>query len=133
MNTQEKNLTTALDMYRSMDAVDLEAVKKNISPQAKAYFAGQQMDVEAWLTTGQVFMKAFPDGRHVFDLADAAGDYVVLHGYFEATHKGEFHGMPPTGKKIKCSMTIIDKLVDGKLVEHRGDFDGAGMMAQLTA
>jgi len=27
---------------------------------------------------------------------------------------------------------MIDKLVDGKLVAHYGDFDSAGLMHQLT-
>ncbi len=29
-------------------------------------------------------------------------------------------------------MTMIDKVVDGKLVEHYGDLDSAGLMHQLT-
>lgn len=52
-------------------------------------------------------------------LAEATGNYVLLN-------------VPPTGKVIRISMTMIDKIIDGQMVEHRGDFDGASLIQQLT-
>ena len=51
---------------------------------------------------------------------------------FTGTHTGDFQGLPATGRVIKISLTMIDKFVDGQLVEHYGDFDSAGLMQQLT-
>ena len=131
MTQQNKNRDLALDLYRAIDAQDFERVQALVSPRLQACMGGKRLDFASWKAMGQMFMTAFPDGRHVFDLTEAAGDYVLSNGYFTGTHTQEFHGIPATGRVIKCSMTMIDKIIDGKLVEHYGDFDSGGLMQQL--
>lgn len=132
MTPQPKNLDLSLDLYRAVDAQDFERAHELVSARFQACMAGKPLDFGTWKAMGQMFMTAFPDGRHVFDLTEAAGDYVLLHGHFTGTHTREFHGIPATGRVIKISMTMIDKVIDGKLVEHYGDLDSAGLMQQLT-
>ena len=38
----------------------------------------------------------------------------------QGTHKGEFIGIKPTNKKLTITGVDIDKVVDGKIVEHGG-------------
>jgi predicted ester cyclase len=57
---------------------------------------------------------------------------VLLSGHFKGTQTAEFQGFPATGNVVKFSMTLIDRVVEGKTVEHRGDFDGAAVIQQLT-
>ena len=132
MTQQDKNRTLVLDVYKSMEALDVERCKELVSPQCKTHIGGSVLDREAWIGMGQMFMKAFPDGRHVWELAEGTGDYVLLNGYFTGTHTGEFQGIPATGKVVKFSATVIDKVDNGKMVEHRGDFDGATLIQQLS-
>ena len=132
MNQQAKNRELVLSIYKNMDAQAFDRAVELVSPECKVYFAGNFLDRDAWAGMGRMFMRAFPDGHHVFDLADAAGDYVLLHGYFTGTHREEFQGIAATGKVIKISMTMIDKVQGDKMVEHRGDFDTAGLLQQLT-
>ncbi|HTQ06337.1 MAG TPA: ester cyclase [Polyangiaceae bacterium] len=132
MTQQNQNRDLALNLYRAVDAQDEERLRALVSPRCQSYMGGNQLDFASWLAMGRMFMSAFPNGRHVFDLTEAAGDYVLLHGYFTGTHTGEFQGLPATGRTIKISLTMIDKVVDGKLVEHYGDFDTGGLMQQLT-
>jgi predicted ester cyclase len=131
MTPQDKNRDLALALYRAIDIQDFERAQALVSPRFQACMGGKQLDFGAWKAMGQMFMTAFPDGQHLFDLTEAAGDYVLLHGYFTGTHTQEFHGIPATGKVIKCSMTMIDRIIEGKLIEHYGDFDSAGLMQQL--
>ena len=131
MTQQNKNRDLILDLYRSIDAQDFDRVEALISPRFQACMGGKQLDFGAWKAMGRMFLTAFPDGRHLFDLTEAAGDFVLSHGHFTGTHKQEFHGIPATGRLIKISLTMIDKIVDGKLVNHYGDFDSAGLMQQL--
>ena len=132
MTQQNKNRDLALELYRSIDAQDFDRVEAVTSPRFQACVGGKQLDFASWKAMGRMFMQAFPDGRHVFDLADAAGDYVVLNGHFTGTHREAFQGIPATGKVIKISMTMIDRVAGDKMVEHRGDFDTAGLVQQLT-
>lgn len=48
------------------------------------------------------------------------GDYVISEFIMEGTHKGEWLGMKPTNKKLVFTGVDIDKVIDGKIVEHGG-------------
>lgn len=133
MTQQDKNRALVLDLYRNVDAGNFDHCKALLSPDCTSRIGGNVLDREAWAGMGAMFMRSFPDGRHVFELVEAVGDYVLLNGYFTGTHKQEFQGIPATGKVVKLSLTMIDKVKDEKLVEHRGDFDGATLIQQLSA
>jgi len=47
----------------------------------------------------------------------AEGDKVWVHITETATHKGEFQGLPPTGKKTKIRSVQFARIVNGKIVE----------------
>ena len=48
------------------------------------------------------------------------GDWVVTCITARATHKGEWLGIKPTGKEVKITAVNVDKIVNGKIVEHGG-------------
>jgi len=48
------------------------------------------------------------------------GDYVISEFIMTGTHRGVFLGITPTNKVISITGVDIDKIVDGKIVEHGG-------------
>lgn len=50
----------------------------------------------------------------------ADGDYVISEFIMRGTHKGEFIGIKPTNQVLEITGVDIDKVVDGKIVEHGG-------------
>jgi predicted ester cyclase len=52
---------------------------------------------------------------------------------FHGTHRGEFQGMPPTGKEVAFSSIEINRVADGKVEEHWVELDLLGLMQQLGA
>jgi predicted ester cyclase len=48
------------------------------------------------------------------------GDYVISEFIMTGTHRGVFLGITPTNKVISITGVDIDKVVDGKIVEHGG-------------
>jgi steroid delta-isomerase-like uncharacterized protein len=74
---------------------------------------------------------AFPDIYFTIDDVIAKGDKVVHRWSASATHKGEFGGIKPTGKKVSISAIGIDRIADGKFVESWERYDTLGMMHQL--
>jgi predicted ester cyclase len=132
MTQQNKNLELAQIAYNRMDGSEFERAAELVSPRVRTCFGGKPLDLATWMAVGRMFMTAFPNGRHVFEMQEAAGDWVVANGYFTGTHSAEFQGIPATGKTIKCSFTMVDKWIDGKIVEHYGDFDSAALIQQLT-
>jgi predicted ester cyclase len=132
MNQQDKNRAVSLGVQECAVARNVEGVSDLIAADFKAFLAGNVLGREEWLGMGRMMMQTFPDGRHEWSLVEAAGDYVILCGFFTGTHRGDFQGIPATGKVVRFSLTIIDKVKDGKLIEHRVESDSAGMMRQLT-
>jgi len=77
------------------------------------------------------FRAAFPDFRYTIDDEIVAGDKLVHRLTGRGTQKGEFQGVPATGKQATWSEIHIGRLVNGKVVEHWGLLDQLGMLQQL--
>jgi predicted ester cyclase len=78
-----------------------------------------------------MFKNGFPDLRVTIEGAVAEGDRVATRGYFSGTHKGEFNGIPATGKSVKVTYLDIWRLENGKAVENWVQMDMMGLMQQL--
>lgn len=76
---------------------------------------------------------AFPDFRMNVEDIISEGDKVVVRSKLTGTHKGEFMGVPATGKSISVSVIDIVLFSEGKVAEHWGVTDTGGMMEQLGA
>jgi steroid delta-isomerase-like uncharacterized protein len=76
---------------------------------------------------------AFPDFQ--FSILDqiAEGDKVATRWTIRGTHKGEFQGMPPSGKQIEMTGITIFRIANGKLIEGWTNEDVLGMSQQLGA
>ena len=83
------------------------------------------------LTT--MLRSAFPDFKATIDDIVAEGDKVVIRQTWSGTHKGEFMGVPPTGKSVSFGVIDIIRIAGGKFVEHWGQMDRMGLRQQLGA
>ena len=77
--------------------------------------------------------EAFPDMCFTIEAQVAEGDRVVTRWTARATHKGEFQGIPPTGKQVCVTGIDIDRIVNGKNVETWTNMDELGLLQQLGA
>lgn len=78
-----------------------------------------------------LFRTAFTDmWWHIHEMI-AEGDKVVVRTTMEATHTGEFFGIPPTDKRVSLDGIHILRIADGRIAEHWGNNDDLGMMRQL--
>ena len=77
------------------------------------------------------FQSAFPDGHNSTEDLIAEGDQVALRWMYRGTHRGEFQGIPPTGKQATLTGISIWRFEGGKIVESWHEFDALGMMQQL--
>ena len=69
----------------------------------------------------------------VFGAFLAEDDLVAFTWTFNGTHKGIFAGVPATGKKVALSGINVERLKDGKIVEHWSHFDLTGLMKQINS
>ena len=64
--------------------------------------------------------QTFPDLHLTVEKQFSEGDWVVTCITARATHKGEWLGIKPTGKEVEITGVNVDKIVNGRIVEHGG-------------
>jgi len=74
---------------------------------------------------------AFPDFKVTIEHQIAEGDLTVRHISATGTMKGDFAGMPASGKRARWEAIHISRLANGKVVEHWSVQDQLGMLQQL--
>lgn len=79
------------------------------------------------------FIAGFPDAQLHFDDILSDGDDLAVRYHLDATHRGDFNGIPATGKRISITGITIMHFVDGKVVERWSESDFMGLMQQLGA
>jgi len=76
---------------------------------------------------------SFPDWNEKVDDMIAEGDRVVIRFTSTGTHKAEFEGIAPTGRKVSIQEVAIFRLANGKIAEQWGMPDINGLMEQLRS
>ncbi len=129
----EPNKAIALQFYKAFDDRKIDQALELLAPNFIAHMAGmpKPLDAAEFKQFGMSFYLAFSQGQHIFDQVIVTEDKVVTCGTFTATHTGKFQGLPPTGKQIKLSIMHIDRVENGKIIEHWGQGDALGLMQQL--
>jgi len=75
--------------------------------------------------------RAFPDISVEVKAMAVDGDQLLTHAVMRGTHRGEFMGIPATGRKVEVGFADRTRFRDGRAVEHWGVTDMMAMMEQL--
>ena len=75
--------------------------------------------------------QGFPDLHYEILHLVVTDDQVAAHTLMQGTHTGNFFGMSPTDKKINVAQMQIEKISNGKIVEHWRVTDDMTFMKQL--
>jgi steroid delta-isomerase-like uncharacterized protein len=92
---------------------------------------GQEPGREGLKRILAVIFAAFPDYRWTTEEQIAEGDKVVTRFTWRGTHRGEFMGVPPTGRQVAVKGVVIDRVVGGEWKDSRILMDDLGLMRQL--
>lgn len=76
---------------------------------------------------------AIPDVTATIEDIIAEGDRVAVRMTMRGTQKGEFRGIPPTGKTAVMTEMSIYRISEGKIAEGWDLSDRLGLMQQLGA
>ncbi len=111
---------------------DLERIEELFAPDFVRHDPGREIQgPEENRQFIKGFRAAFPDLH--FRVLDqiAEGDKVAVRYRFQATHLGDFQGMPPTRKQVGYSGILIYRVANGKIAEQWTEFDLLGFLKQL--
>ncbi|MCL7455379.1 MAG: ester cyclase, partial [Anaerolineae bacterium] len=120
--------------YKAFETNDVNRLKDLLVPDLVAYSHGapgpQNRDTHL---QGIAMWNAAFDGTE-FTIEDqiAEGDRVATRTTLSAVHsKGDWQGVPPTGKELEVSGISVERIRDGKIAERRVAGDWLGIMQQL--
>jgi predicted ester cyclase len=134
MTTREAQNKSIVRKYAELtNARDLDGAFDHFSPSFvdHAVRPGMPPGIEGTRLFFNMLFTAFPDLHATIQDIIAEGDKVVDRMTCEGTHEGMFMGASPTGKRVKWSFIDINRIVDGKVVEHWAEVDTIGLMRQL--
>lgn len=77
------------------------------------------------------FRTAFPDIHWVIEEMVGEGDKVFSRFTWNGTHRGEFFGIPATGKQVMVKGMVVDSVLNGRMIESRILMDQLNLMTQL--
>ena len=92
---------------------------------------GQQQGREGLKDLIRMMRLAFPDIHWVVEETIASGDKVVSRFRWTGTQRGDFLGIPATGRSVNVPGVVIDRLEGGKMTDSRILMDTLAMMQQL--
>ena len=132
MSTQE-NKAIAKQAIEAINAGDFSRLESLVAPDGVDHAVPPGMpptrdSAIQFLTT---FKAAFPDLHYTVEDVIAEGDRVVQRSTARGTMKGDFLGMPATGKNASWGEVHILRIENGKIVEHWASVDQLGMLQQL--
>ena len=111
---------------------DAERAVRDDHFQATLSGAPAPLDNDAWSGFLHAFVIAFPDATIQVEDCIAEDDAVVTRWILNGTHRGEFQGIPASGRAVQFNGIEYNRVRNGKIVEHVSQFDLAGLMQQLT-
>jgi len=76
---------------------------------------------------------AVPDARYEIDDLIAEGEKVVVRWRLVGTHKGDFRGIPPTGRAVTLKGIAIYRVQGGRLMERWVVSDLHGLLQEIDA
>ncbi len=129
----EDNKAIVRRAYDAINRNDLDALDEMVDSDVTDHdpAPGQGSGLEGVKQYFSSLHTAFPDVQMNVDYMVAEGDKVVARVSVSGTHQGEFLGIDPTGNHVAITGIDVLRIVDGKIVEHWGNFDDLGMLQQL--
>ena len=133
---EEQNKQVVRQYIEAFNRQDTERLGQLVSSTNQSFeFSGMHTSMD-WNRTQQffaVFWTAFPDLSAKIEEIVAEGDKVAIRVINTGTHKGDFQGIPPTGKEVSFEGRDFITLRDGKIVEQQAGVDMMELMQQIGA
>ena len=132
--TSELNKDIVRRFYEAFGSNDVAALNEVLAPDLVAFSPHAQgpqnrqvhMEGISWWNA------AFSGTNFTIEEQIAEGDTVATRVTMRAKHdRGEFLGLPPSGKQVENGGISIERIKDGRIIERRVSSDWLGMMRQM--
>lgn len=116
------------------NAHDLGTFDEFVSPEVRYHPPrGPEKAYAGYREMTAAFFEGIPDLHFDIDEMVEARGLVALRIRITGTHRGVWHGVPPTGRRIDVQGRPWLRVADGRVVEVWSLFDEIGAMRQIGA
>lgn len=131
MTSESQNKLLARRLLEEVvNSGDVERLPEFLAPDFVAPAFGMA-GIEGFREHLLMFHRCYPDLVATVEGQVAEGDTVVTWWTMRGTHLGEFGGVPPTGKPITLRGVNVQKIRDGRIVEHSGGSNSLEALLEL--
>ncbi len=133
---EEINKQVARQFFELLGRHDTERMERLLVSSTQYSFHPSGMPHMDWSGHKQLLAtitRAFPDLHHNIKDMVAEGDKVAVRLNVTGTHKGEFQGIHPSGRKLSLDEMAFLTLIDGRITEGWITSDTMGFMQQIGA
>ena len=133
--SKDENIKAQIRFGDAVNSGNLEDLRNLISADSldNDPSPDQGRGPEGYIRMFKEMRTAFPD-FHVDAVKLVTDDDNVAFAYtMTGTHKGNFMGIPGTGRKVKIRGLQISRFENGKMVERWGSSDQLGILQQIGA
>ena len=131
----EANLALVTESFDAFNKGETDRLLAVVSPGLVMHLAGLPEPLrgrETWQQGFELMRRAFPDLDAHIDDAVAAQDRVAVRVSFRGTHRGEFQGIPATGREIRYVSHEFYRVENGMIAEEWICSDMASLFRQLS-
>ena len=135
MSIDEKKLLIRRYIEEIINTGNIDEIEKFISPnytevhEGKRYTIGIKGAKEHILGVCQTY----PDLKLTVEQQIGEGEWVATCITARGTHEGSWLGMKTTGKAVAFTGVNINKVVDGRIIEHGGAANLLGPLLEIGA
>lgn len=130
MSTIDNKLLIRKYIDEVVNTGNVDEIEKYVSSDYTEVFEGKRYPIGIKGAREHILgvRQTYPDLKLTVEQQIAEGDWVATIIIARGTHRGVWMGMKPTDKVLTYSGVNIDKVVDGRIVEHGG---AANMLTPL--
>ena len=135
MSLEDNKLLIREYIEKVVNTGNVDDIRNYVSPD---YYEGnrpngQIVGIEGAKRHILAVRQTYPDLHLTIEQQIAEGDWVVTRITARGTHKGSWLSIKPTGKKIEITGVNIEKVINGRIVEHGGAANTFESLLELGA
>ena len=135
MTTEDNKMLVRRYIEEIINTGNVDRIPEFISPDYFEVHDGKEYPIGIEGAKEHVLgvRNTYPDLELIIEKQIAEGDWVVTCIVAQGTHKGPWLNIKPTNKFVKYTGVNINRVVDGKIVEHGGAANLLGPLLEIGA
>jgi len=130
----DANKAAIRKLYDETNKYNLDFLDEILAPDFTSYGRSGFRDLHSpkeFRELTETFMQSFPDLQFQVDELIGEGDDILVSGTLSGTHKGDFYGIPASGKHVVWTGCAIFRFRGPQIIARWQEFDALGLMAQI--